>query len=159
MSASTLPVRSMATSLRGFWTHGRTVERACYLIGAVLFLAGLFHLGVFAVDGGPWDGPVSWRKPATFGLSFGSTLITISWVASYLTLSSRARSWLLGIFAADFGLEVAGITIQAWRYVPSHFNTETPFNTLVAMSLAVGGAVLLVVLGALAVTAFRGRIQ
>ena len=148
-----------AVALRSHWAERRSIERACYLIGGALVLSGLFHLGVFAVRGGPWDGPVSWRKPATFGLSFGSTLITISWVGSYLTLSSRARSWLLGIFAADCGLEVAGITIQAWRYVPSHFNTETPFNTLVAMSLAVGGAVLLVVLGALAVTAFRGRIQ
>jgi hypothetical protein len=80
-------------------------------------------------------------------------------VASYLNLSNRARTWLLGVFAADCVLEVAGITVQAWRHVPSHFNTETPFDTVVAMNLAVGGAVLIVVLGALAVTAFRGRID
>jgi hypothetical protein len=63
------------------------------------------------------------------------------------------------VFAADCIVEVTGITVQAWRHVPSHFNTETPFDTAVAMSLAVGGAVLVIVLGALAVTAFRGRID
>ena len=58
------------------------VEQACYLIGAALIISGLFHLGVFAVRGGPWQGPVSWRKPATFGLSFGISLISVTWVAS-----------------------------------------------------------------------------
>jgi hypothetical protein len=138
---------------------GRRTEHVCYLIGAVLIASGLFHVGVFAVRGGPLYGPVSWRKPITFGLSFGLTLITITWVASYLTLTDRTRTLLLGVFAADCVLEVTGITIQAWRHVPSHFNTETPFSTVIAMSLAVGGAVLIAVLGALAVTAFRGRIN
>jgi hypothetical protein len=135
------------------------IERICYLVGAVLIISGLVHLGVFAIRGGPWYGPVSWRKPFTFGLSFGATLITVCWVASYLTLGSKARTLLLGIFAADCVVEVAGITIQAWRRVPSHFNNETALNTVVAMSLAVGGAVLIATLGALAVTAFRGRIH
>jgi hypothetical protein len=135
------------------------IERICYVVGAILIISGLFHLGVFVIRGGPWEGPVSWRKPTTFGLSFGATLVTICWVASYLRLSNRTRTWLLGIFAADCIVEVAGITIQAWRRVPSHFNNETAFNTTVAMSLAVGGAVLIATLGALALTAFRGRIQ
>ena len=54
-------------------------------------------------------------------------------------------------------LEVAGITIQAWRDVPSHFNNTTPFNSVIAYSLAFGGAVLVVVLGSLAIVAFQGR--
>jgi hypothetical protein len=135
------------------------IERVCYFVGTILIISGLVHLGVFAFRGGPWDGPVSWRKPTTFGLSFGATLITICWVASYLTLGKRARAWVLGIFAADCVVEVTGITVQAWRHVPSHFNNETALNTAVAMSLAVGGAVLIATLGALAITAFRGRIH
>lgn len=115
-------------------------------------VSGLFHLGVFADRGAPLYGPVSWRKPATFELSFGLTLIALTWVASYLTLSTRARTWLSGIFAVDCVVEVAGITIQAWRGVPSHFNTETPLNTVIAMNLAVGGGVLIAVLGAIAIT-------
>lgn len=137
----------------------RPVERVAHLVGALLMLSGVVHFGVFLVDGGPWEGPVSWRKPTTFGLSFGLTLITIAWVTGYLVMSPRPRAWLLGIFTADCVLEVAGITVQAWRRVPSHFNTETPVSRAIAMSLAFGGAVLVVVLLCFAVTALRGRVR
>ena len=162
LSTTTDPSRSSwaagGSAIATWWARQRTVERRCYLIGAVLIGSGVLHLGVFAVRGGPWDGPVSWRKPATFGLSFGLTLITVTWVASLLRLGPRLRNRLLAVFTADCVLEVAGITIQAWRRVPSHFNTETPLDRVIAMSLAAGGAVLIATLGTLAVTAFRGRI-
>ena len=134
----------------------RTIERVSYLVGAVLLLSGVFHLGVLVLSGGSWAGPVSWRKPATFGLSFGLTLVTVAWVTSYLRIGARTRAVLLGVFAADCVAEVAGITVQAWRHVPSHFNMETGLNTAVSMSLAVGGAILIAVLVTFAVFAFRG---
>ncbi|MDF6041142.1 hypothetical protein LRD69_02985 [Streptomyces sp. JH14] len=136
------------------WHGLRSVERLCYATGSALVVSGLLHLVVFAVDGGPWSGPVSWRKPVTFGLSFGLTLIAICWVASYVRMHARTRTVLLAVFAADCVLEVAGITLQAWRGVPSHFNMETPFDTAVSMALAVGGAVLVVVLTGLAAASF-----
>ncbi|GGN33048.1 hypothetical protein FHR83_001711 [Actinoplanes campanulatus] len=51
---------------------------------------------------------MSWRKPITFGLSFGLTLLTVVWLSAYLPLSGRRRGWLLGIFAVDCCAEVAG---------------------------------------------------
>src|SRR5262249_9795512 len=135
----------------------RSIERICYLVGVVLILSGLFHLVVFAVDGGPWEGPVSWRKPITFGLSFGLTLIAVAWVTSYVRIGARRRSVLLAIFAVDCVAEVAGITVQAWRHVPSHFNMESAANRSVSMMLAVGGGVLIFVLVTFAVAAFRGN--
>ena len=143
-------------SARSAWATTRTVERFCYAVGVVLLVSGVVHLGVFAVRGGSWTGPVSWRKPTTFGLSFGLTLIAITWVTSYLRIGSRTRAVLLGVFAADCVVEVGGITVQAWRAVPSHFNMQTPTNTAVSMMLAVGGGVLIAVLTAFAVAAFRG---
>jgi len=133
----------------------RPVERTCYAIGALLIASGLFHLGVLVVTGGTWQGPVSWRKPMTFGLSFGLTLITIAWVASYISLGQRTRRWLLGLFAAASVLEVLLITLQAWRRVPSHFNLETPFDAVVARVLAAGGGVLIVVIAVLTVASWR----
>jgi len=129
------------------------MRRIAYAIGVVLILSGLFHLMVFAIDGGPWEGPVGWRKAITFGLSFGITLISVAWVTSYL----RASAVLLGIFAADCVLEVGLITVQAWRHVPSHFNMESPLNRTISMLLAVGGGVLIVVLVSFAIAAFRGN--
>lgn len=133
----------------------RPSERLCYAVAAVLVASGLFHLGVFFVDGGPWNGPVSWRKPFTFGVSFGLTLAAITWVTSYVRTSERVRAVLLVVFAADCVLEVGGITLQAWRHVPSHLDMETSFNSVVSMALAVGGGVLVVVLTAFAVASFR----
>ncbi|MDT7642224.1 MAG: hypothetical protein QOC83_6512, partial [Pseudonocardiales bacterium] len=65
----------IARELRTFWTEGRPVERVAYALAALFLLSGLAHLGIQAAVGGPWDGPVSWRKPTTFGLSFGLTVL------------------------------------------------------------------------------------
>lgn len=133
-------------------------DRWLYAVAGVLVVSGLVHLGVFVLDDRPWHGPLSWRKPATFGLSFGLTLATITWVTSYLRIAERTRAVLLAVFAVDCVVEVAGITLQAWRDQPSHLNTSTPVNAAVAYTLAAGGAVLVVVLGAFAVVALRGRV-
>lgn len=114
------------------------------------------RLVVLLVGGGSWEGPVSWRKPVTFGLSFGLTLIEIAWVSSYLRMGARARSVPLGLFAADCVLEAAGITVQAWRHVPSLFSMETAFDTGVSMTPAVGGGGPVAILSTLSATAFRG---
>ncbi|MGW3845822.1 hypothetical protein [Streptomyces fagopyri] len=143
--------------VRAAWRAARPSERLCHGTGAVLTLSGLAHLVVLAVDGGPWDGPVSWRKPVTFGLSFGLTLIALTWVTSYLRVGTRLRTVLLVVFAADCVVEVGGITLQAWRRVPSHLDMETGFDTAVSMTLAVGGGVLVVLLTVFAVASFRHR--
>ena len=145
----------IARDLPRHWTDGRPIERLAYLVGAVLLLSGLAHLGVQALLGGPWDGPVSWRKPTTFGLSFGLTIISVTWVASFLEMRERLRTALLAGFLLASVAEVALIDLQAWRRVPSHFNFETSFDTRVTMVLAAGGGVLLLVLGTLFVQSLR----
>ena len=144
------------TRIRG-WLPAR--DRWLYAVAAALVVSGLFHLGVFALDDRPWHGPLSWRKPTTFGLSFGVTLATITWVTASLRMPARLRARLLAVFAVDCVVEVAGITLQAWRNQPSHLNTTTPANAAVAYTLAVGGGVLVVVLGWFALIALRGRVD
>ncbi|RZS89635.1 hypothetical protein EV189_1404 [Motilibacter rhizosphaerae] len=138
---------------------GSPVVRACWVVSGALVASGLLHLVVALLADRPFGGPLSFRKPATFGLSFGTTLAAVTWVAGLLVLAPRTRSLLLGVLAVDCVVEVSGITVQAWRDRPSHFDTETPFDRSVAMLLAAGGGVLVVVLGALAVTAFCGRVD
>ncbi|MGW4636905.1 hypothetical protein ACWEN6_00165 [Sphaerisporangium sp. NPDC004334] len=150
------PLRRGLAVLAAHWDDAPAAERVCHVVGVVLVAAGVFHLGVFAVLGGPWEGPVSWRKPATFGVSFGLTLITIAWVTSYVRLRPHLRAVLLGVFAADCAAEVGGITLQAWRHVPSHFNRETTVDGLVSTMLAAGGVILVAVLVVFSVQALRG---
>jgi hypothetical protein len=148
---------AIARALWTFWRRGRTVERAGYIVGALLFVSGLIHLAILAIGGGSWEGPVSLRKPATFGLSFGLTLLTIVWVAALLRLSARLRSMLLGGFTAACAVETLLVSLQAWRGVPSHFNLETTFDGLVARTLAGGGFVLVVVIATLLLGSFRSQ--
>ena len=136
---------------------GRFVERAGYVIGTVLLASGVIHLAILIVSGASWLGPLSLRKPATFGLSFGLTLLTTVWVATFLPLSDRTRSVLLGTFIFACAAETALVSLQAWRGVPSHFNLETPFDAIVARTLAAGGLVLIVTILVLTLAAFRAN--
>jgi hypothetical protein len=112
---------------------------------------------VLLIGGGSWQGPLSLRKPTTFGLSFGLTLINVTLIASFISLSNRTRTLLIGVFAAACVLETLLVSMQAWRGVPSHFNMETSFDAVVATTLAVGGFALVAVVVALTVFAFRGQ--
>jgi hypothetical protein len=120
-------------------------------------LSGLVHLALLFTGGGSWEGPLSLRKPTTFGLSFGLTLINVTLIASFLTLADRTRTLLLGSFAAACVLETFLVSLQAWRRVPSHFNVETAFDTAVAQVLALGGLALVVVIVVLTIRALRDR--
>src|ERR1700716_1941618 len=149
MGGFIVPLRSIGGSLWSFWRQGRKVERAGYLVGVLLLASGLIHLATLAIGGGSWEGPLSLRKAVTFGLSFGLTLMTIVWVASFVRLGDRARAALIGAFTVACALETALVSLQAWRGVPSHFNMETPFDALVARTLAAGGIALVVIIAGL----------
>ncbi len=136
-------VRRMAESPAQAWHAGRPVERACYAVAAALVLSGLVHLGVLVLTGGPWTGPLSWRKPTTFGLSFGLTLASVTWVLSFATVRPRTRQLVLGLFAAACVVEVLVITVQAWRGLPSHFGVPGASPGFVTAGAA-GGAVAIV---------------
>jgi hypothetical protein len=126
-------------------------------VGALLIVSGIIHLAILVISGASWTGPLSLRKPATFGLSFGVTLITITWVVSFLRLGDRIRAVLLGLFTVACVLETVLVTLQAWRGVPSHFNLETNVDTLVTRMLAGGGAVLIAIVVAFTIAAFRAN--
>ncbi len=121
----------MGRALRSYWDQGDAVERFGYAVGALLVAAGVFHFGVFLVDGGGWQGPVSWRKPTVFGLSFGVTVATITWVTTFLSVGRRVRGVLIVPLAGASAGEVALVSMQQWRGVPSHFNVTTPFDDAV----------------------------
>ncbi len=126
-----------------------------YAVGALLLLSGLVHVGVWAVDGGAWEGAVSWRKPILFGVSFGMFAFAAGWVQTVLP-PSRVWGWSTTVLMAAGAVgEVGLITAQRWRGTASHFNVLTPVDTavfvLMGVTIAVFGAgvVLLTLWGAL----------
>ena len=119
------------------WLHDRRA-RPLAVIGLLLVASGLAHLVVWAVLGGPWEGPVTWRKPILFGISGGLTSLSLGWAWSKLPWR-RGDGWLAATAAWALFVEVAAIDMQAWRGVASHFNRATPFDSLLydAMGLLI----------------------
>lgn len=146
---------SIVVALRSFWPRARKVERVGYLVGAALLLSGLIHVAILAIGGGSWEGPLSLRKAATFGLSFGLTLITVAWVTSWVRLGERSRTILLRAFTVACVFETVLVSLQAWRGVPSHFNVEAPLDAVIAQALAFGGFALVVIITTLTIASFR----
>ncbi len=124
-------IRSMLATLRGYWTHAESYQKFAYLIAGFLVASGVVHTAVLLVDGGSWEGPVSWRKAITFGFSFGITTLSLAWVMNFFP-KYRLRNWLLiGTLGVAMFVEVFLVTMQRWRGTASHFNFTTPFDAAV----------------------------
>ncbi|PPK63614.1 hypothetical protein V5P93_001970 [Actinokineospora auranticolor] len=133
--------------VRQVWAAMRPAGAAQWLLwccGTLLLASAGFHGVVALVDGGPWVGPVTWRKPVVFAVSFGAFCWSAVWVLRHLP----KRVWrgaLAGLLGLSSVLEVGVITTQRWRGVPSHFNAATEFDD--NMFSVMGMTVVLIVLG------------
>jgi len=117
-----------------WWLDPRA--RSLALLGALLIASGLVHLVVWGIDGGAWEGAVTWRKPILFGISAGLTSLSLGWVWSKLP----RRRWdgaLAAVTAWTLFVEVGLIDLQCWRGVASHFNRATPFDSFLYDSMGV----------------------
>ncbi|MEV6522548.1 hypothetical protein AB0M43_11435 [Longispora sp. NPDC051575] len=123
----------MKALLGYFWAAVRPVntqQRFLFRCGTLLVASGLLHLVIAAVDDAAWWGPVSWRKPAVFGLSFGLLLWAAAWVVRQLPVNRWG--WIpVGILGGTSVLEVVLISMQRWRGMPSHFSPEPTFDNIV----------------------------
>jgi hypothetical protein len=149
MAATSVPAQ-MRASLLGYWREARPWQRLGYLVGAALILVGLAHLAAWLVVGGAWAGPISFRKPTTFGISFGLTTVTIAWIAGQLRVSDRTGWLLLVPLAVADTSEVVWVSLQRWRGVAAHFNDDTALDELLfflmgGVAVAVAATVILVV--------------
>ncbi|EMY34448.1 hypothetical protein D477_009505 [Arthrobacter crystallopoietes BAB-32] len=154
MSTTTLNPRSLTSFLYRTWQGLSAPAKVLTAVGLLMFASAAFHAVVFLLSGTAWEGPVSWRKPITFGLSLGLTAITIALVEARLRLW-RWVSWaLLGTIAVVTLVEDFLITMQVWRGVPSHFNIGTPFDAAVFSLMGQTVAVFALVLTVLAILTF-----
>ena len=142
--------------LGSIWSHlWRNVrpltaqQRFLFFVGSLLLASAVVH-GAIAIGalitGQEWSGPLSWRKPVVFAMSFGMLSITAGWILRSLPVTRWG--WVPTIVLGAFSLlEVSAITLQTWRGVPSHFNTETLFDTVVfgIMALSVYSVVVALV--------------
>ena len=127
---------SSPTTASSWWRDKRAWPLAGW--GSLLVMSGLFHLMIWGLTGGPWEGPVTWRKPILFGISGGLTSLSMGWAWSHLPpwRSDRLLAWSATLALV---VEVGLIDIQCWRGVASHFNRSTLFDSLLydAMGLLI----------------------
>jgi len=105
-------------------------------LGILLVVSGLFHVAVWGVRGGSWEGPLSWRKPILFGLSAGLTAVSLGWAWAHLP-KRRFDGVIAAAVAWALVVEVALIDLQTWRGVASHFNRATRFDSLLYDTLGI----------------------
>ncbi|MCG2622522.1 hypothetical protein LVY72_11420 [Arthrobacter sp. I2-34] len=146
--------RPLTSSLHRGWQQLSAPARVLTIVGLLMFVSAAFHTVVFLLSDTSWDGPVSWRKPVTFGVSLGLTAVTLALIESRLRLRRWASWALLGTLAATFVVEEVLVAMQAWRGVPSHFNTATRFDAMVFSAMGMTVMVIVVVILALAVLSF-----
>ncbi len=123
--------RSLGETL---WREPRA--RQLVLVGALLVASGLAHAVAWATLGGPWEGPVTWRKPILFGISGGLTSLSAAWVWAKLP-PRRGDVWLAAATAWALFVEVLLIDLQRWRGVASHFNRDTPLDAFLYDAMGV----------------------
>jgi hypothetical protein len=131
----------------GRFAPAASYQRFAYVCSALMVFSGLAHVLVYLVDGGPWSGPVSWRKPIVFGLSFGIALATLAWMLRFVRPRAAVAWVITGLLALAMLGEVFLVSMQRWRGVASHFNESTVFDETVFswMGMLVALVVLLTV--------------
>ncbi|MBB6346208.1 uncharacterized membrane protein YhaH (DUF805 family) [Nonomuraea muscovyensis] len=109
-----------------------------YCAAAMAVLALVSALGL-VVDGRTLMGQGVWLKPFKFAVSFSLYAITLAWMIAQGGRWRRTLWWLGTVAVGGFVTpEIAAITFQAARGVPSHFNFSTGLDTTVFMVM--GGA-------------------
>jgi len=142
-------LRTIVAMFHDYWITAESYQKFAYAVAGLLIASAVFHAGVLVATVGSLQGPVSWRKPILFGEGFGLTAASVAWVMSFLP-RRRVIGWLLMVPLGFANLyEVAWVSVQQWRGVPSHFNFGTPFNTqaftMAGIMIAVSATVILLI--------------
>ncbi len=125
------------SSVRALAEHGRPTQAASrfgMMVAATLLASGCIHLAILGVIGTTWHGPLSLRKPALFGISGGMTMWSLAWLMTQL-IPKRFDRLLINAIAISLFIEVALITLQAWRGVASHFNHSTIADATIEITM------------------------
>lgn len=147
-------MRTLVSNLSSALTLHKPTSRWLRAAGILLLVSAAFHVVVLIVSGAQWAGPVGMRKPITFGLSVGLMLWTVGWVIDQLPSRPRLEAIVSGTLAVSSLAEVALITLQAWRGVPSHFNSSTALDGALFAGMGVTVMVLSLALAACTVWVF-----
>jgi len=128
------------------WRERESLAAATWFAVAALMLPlSVITVWGLVVDDRMMGSQSVWAKPTKFQLSLAMHFATLSLVATRLSPSVRASTFLLAVAMVSSVAalaEIGYIFVQAARQQPSHFNVSTPFHAAM-FSLMASGAVIL----------------
>jgi hypothetical protein len=128
-----------------FW-KGSAPLTATGLLMLVVLMGAVIGL---AVDPRMVAGAPAWLKPAKFAVSIAIYTFTLAWIFSLIPEWPRTRRIVGWTTAVTMVLEIALISLQAFRGTTSHFNVATLFDGVVFTVM--GAAILVQTLSTVAV--------
>jgi hypothetical protein len=140
-----------------YWQQSSRLQQILFASGTALFVSMIVHGVALAVTGGSIHGPTSFRKAMTFAETGWLLCWAVGWLLPLVTM----RRWQRGVVAVGTLLfamvETILMSVQVWRGVPSHYNTDAPFDLALFISTGVLAAVFIGAMSVLVVAAFRER--
>ena len=115
---------------------------------AMIALLGAAVIGL-VVDQRTITAAPAWLKPAKFAVSIAIYTLTLAWIFSLIPEWQRTRRIIGWTTAVVMVLEMAIISLQAFRGTTSHFNIATPFDGVLFGIM--GAAILLQTLSTISV--------
>jgi hypothetical protein len=108
------------------WNQSRALTAVFFVMLPifVLSVAGIF------LDPRMITGVPAWLKPAKFAISIAIYAGTLAWLFQFITVHRRLVRWLGVITAVTLVVEIVIIDFQAARGTTSHFNSSTPFDSV-----------------------------
>ncbi|MDI6101229.1 hypothetical protein QLQ12_21685 [Actinoplanes sp. NEAU-A12] len=128
-----------------------------WLTAACAVLALISGIGI-VVDDRILTGVPIWLKPFKFGVSFAVYAWTLAWLLAILPRRSRPAEWAGVIIVGVTVIELAVIVIQVLRGTTSHYNTATPFDSMLWNTMGASIMVLFFAQVVIGVTVLRQRI-
>ena len=116
--------RRVSRVVRDLWQTDRPLTAVGLLMIGVLMAA----LAGVALDPRTIGAAPAWLKPAKFGASMAIYSLTLAWLFRYVSGWRRMRRIVSWTTVSVFVVEIAIISLQAWRGTTSHFNVGTPLD-------------------------------
>jgi hypothetical protein len=111
---------------------GRTLplHRPLVVLAVSTGVLAVVLLPAMALDDRQLLGVSVWLKPWKFAVSIAIYVLTVAWMVTLLHTGARLARAAATLAAVALGIEITLITVQAARGVPSHFNTQTPLDSM-----------------------------
>jgi len=133
---------SNSFSLPALLRRALTANKPLAVVGLGFILFAAVTLLGLAVDPRTVLNAPAWLKPFKFGISTAFYSFTLLWVLNFVQGHRRWVSVISWITTVGFAIEIALISLQAARGVPSHFNVSTQFDGVL---YSVMGSIIMVI--------------